>query len=288
MDEPRTLRTDNLTPRQVAEALGVSESSLKRWCDRGLIRTTSTPGGHRRLPLHAVLDFLRTQEQTLLRPELLGLPADVGRMRHSWEVALIRFRQALADGEEYIARQVVIDTFLRGHPCSEIGDRLISPAMHWLGERWECGELEVYRERRSCRICLAIVHELEGMITPRPEGAPIAIGGTPHGDLYEVATSWIRLLLREQGWQASSLGSSLPQSTLLAAIRDLRPKLFWLSVSHLADAAAFPAQLCELASAMAEVNGQIVVGGRQYPRELQIPGVLVVQSFEELLQLVKR
>ena len=47
-----------LSPKQVARALGVSESSLKRWCDKGLIPTERTAGGHRRLPLAGVLDFL--------------------------------------------------------------------------------------------------------------------------------------------------------------------------------------------------------------------------------------
>jgi predicted site-specific integrase-resolvase len=28
-----------LTPKQVARAIGVSESSLKRWCDKGVLPT---------------------------------------------------------------------------------------------------------------------------------------------------------------------------------------------------------------------------------------------------------
>lgn len=70
---------DAFTPRQVARALGVSESTLKRWCDRGLLPTIRTAGGHRRIPIHGVLSFIRDNDQTLAHPELLGLPATSGQ-----------------------------------------------------------------------------------------------------------------------------------------------------------------------------------------------------------------
>jgi excisionase family DNA binding protein len=61
-----------ITPKQVARAIGVSESSLKRWCDRGLIPTVRTAGGHRRLPISGVLSYLRETGHEMVRPELLG------------------------------------------------------------------------------------------------------------------------------------------------------------------------------------------------------------------------
>ena len=64
-----------LTPKDLADALGVSESSLKRWCDRGLIPMVRTAGGHRKLPISGVLSFLRETQHELVSPELLGLPA---------------------------------------------------------------------------------------------------------------------------------------------------------------------------------------------------------------------
>lgn len=68
-----------LSPRQVAVALGVSESSLKRWCDRGMLPTRRTAGGHRRVPLDGVLTFLRETGQDLVRPDVLGLPSTTGK-----------------------------------------------------------------------------------------------------------------------------------------------------------------------------------------------------------------
>jgi len=47
-----------LTPRQAADKIGVSYPAIKHWILAGRIRTVKTPGGHHRIPLEALNDFL--------------------------------------------------------------------------------------------------------------------------------------------------------------------------------------------------------------------------------------
>lgn len=47
-----------LTPRQAADKIGVSYPALKHWILAGRIRTVKTPGGHHRIPLEALNEFL--------------------------------------------------------------------------------------------------------------------------------------------------------------------------------------------------------------------------------------
>jgi len=55
----RTSSTSGLlTPRQAAERLGMSYPALKHWILAGRIRTIKTPGGHHRIPLEALDEFL--------------------------------------------------------------------------------------------------------------------------------------------------------------------------------------------------------------------------------------
>jgi MerR family transcriptional regulator, light-induced transcriptional regulator len=58
-----------LSPKQVARALGVSESSLKRWCDQGLIATVRTAGGHRKMASAEVMRYIREHNLPLVSPE---------------------------------------------------------------------------------------------------------------------------------------------------------------------------------------------------------------------------
>lgn len=50
--------TTMLTPRQAAQRLGISYPALKHWILAGRIRTIKTPGGHHRVPLDALQEFL--------------------------------------------------------------------------------------------------------------------------------------------------------------------------------------------------------------------------------------
>ncbi len=47
-----------LTPRQAAARLGISYPALKHWILAGRIRTVKTPGGHHRIPLDALDEFM--------------------------------------------------------------------------------------------------------------------------------------------------------------------------------------------------------------------------------------
>jgi molybdopterin-binding protein len=72
-----------LTPRQAAERLGMSYPALKHWILAGRIRTVKTPGGHHRIPLEALEEFLPPAQahtgsgRISGRNQLLGTVAEV-------------------------------------------------------------------------------------------------------------------------------------------------------------------------------------------------------------------
>jgi MerR family transcriptional regulator, light-induced transcriptional regulator len=261
--------TEHFSPKQVARAIGVSESSLKRWCDRGLIPMAKTVGGHRRLPLDGVMEFLRSQGHALQHPELLGLPATVGQTDWTLDRAQERLRAALVEGDEEVCLQIVVDIYLAGHPVCVICDRLITAAFHEIGEMWECGNVEVYEERRACELCLRIVHELRRMVNGHSGAGPLALGGTLDGDPYTLAVSMAELVLRDTGWNAHSLGHLLPFETVKAAIERDQPRLLWLSVSAIRDQTSFAEHMLSLFEVAHLHRTAVVLGGKALHPELR-------------------
>jgi molybdopterin-binding protein len=47
-----------LTPREAAAKLGISYPALKHWILAGRIRTVKTPGGHHRIPIDSLEEFM--------------------------------------------------------------------------------------------------------------------------------------------------------------------------------------------------------------------------------------
>jgi methanogenic corrinoid protein MtbC1 len=81
-------------------------------------------------------------------------------------------------------------------------------------------------------------------------------------------TAMVELALRPKGWRAASLGSRLPFKTLASAIKDSKPQVFWLSVSHLEDEQQF---LADYHVFHHHVSSQVavVVGGRALSESLR-------------------
>ncbi|MBX3443578.1 MAG: helix-turn-helix domain-containing protein [Planctomyces sp.] len=258
-----------ISPKQVARAIGVSESSLKRWCDCGLIRAERTAGGHRRLPLDSVMSFLRERGIRLVEPEVLGLPVSAGTTEWTIERAQTRFQEGLVSGDEETCRQIVHDLFLGRHDLARICDEVFARSFHAIGDLWSCGEVEAYEERRACGMALRLIHELRSIIPPPDAGAPVAIGGTVETDPYTLPTAMAEIVLRGQGWDATSLGTLLPFETVVAAVERLRPGLVWLSVSAIADEARFLDGMRAVHQAISASDSALVLGGCALTPELR-------------------
>ena len=260
-----TAQQPRYSPKEVAESLCVSESSVKRWCDRGAIATVRTVGGHRRITLEALQQFLSSSERRLIHPEILGLPMLPAARQLSISGGdspqQQAFRQALAAGQESQCRDILRGLIGKGHSASQAADGLITDAMVAFGEAWGCNELAVYQERRGCDISLRLINELRRDLPPASDDAPVAIGGTPEGDPYQLPTALVELTLRELGWQATSLGCNLPLDSILQAAHDCKPQLIWLSVSAIAETPEFITQQNWLAGSLGETI-PLLVGGR--------------------------
>ncbi len=250
-----------VSPKQVARAIGVSESSLKRWCDRGLIPIIRTAGGHRKLPIKGVLEFLRESGRDLVEPAILGLPATTGQGECTLRRAKDRLKIALLAANESASRQIVYDLYLAGNAISAICDEVIAEAFHEIGDLWDCGEVEVYEERMACEMSLRVLHEIRNTIAEVRSHAPTAIGGTLDGDPYALQTNMVELVLRSNGWNTTQLGNMLPFFTLRTAIEKAKPQLFWLSVSAIRDTDQFIEEEHRLFETATENGTALVVGG---------------------------
>lgn len=278
-----------LTPRQVARAIGVSEASVKRWCDKGTLPAMRTAGGHRRLPIDGVVRFVRQTGHPIVRPEILGLPPATGRSDESIEQARERMGRALEAGDEEQVRRMVLDHYLAGRTVCELCDQVIAPAFRDMGDRWEHGQTHVYEERRGCEACMRTLYALRGLLPALENGAPQAIGGALEGDPYALPTLMVELALREAGWRASSYGIGLPFSTLCEAIQTVRPRLFWLSVSTIPSESEFLKGCAALSETATACGVPIVVGGRALTEDIRraIPYTAHVDTLKHLISFAQ-
>lgn len=259
-----TLVEDQLTTKQVAEALNVSESSVKRWCDRGAIPTIRTLGGHRRIPLTGFLKFLEETNREVASSKLKELsPADspVIPTCGDLETLLPKFEKAVIEGNELKCLTVLTQYYSQNTCFAKLADEFIAATFRRIGELWDCGSLEIYQERRGCEVCHRVLHDFRRMLPEAPANAPVAIGASPSGDQYTLPNQIIELVLQECNWRATNLGSNLPFATIASAVATYQPRLLWLSVSHLDNEERFVQEYREFQSHL-PAQTIVVLGGR--------------------------
>ncbi len=251
-----------LSPRDLAVAVGASESSLKRWIDDGRVRVLRTAGGHRRIPLAEAVRFIRKYHHQVLRPDLLGIPADPGGPDPHGSDRLLR---ALTAGDPPAVHALLANAYLARGSVAELADALVCPALRRLGEPWSDADDGIVIEHQAIDVLLQVVPRLRALIAPPAPDAPLALGGGPSGDPYLLPSQLAALVLADAGLRTVNLGPDTPCSTFSRAIARHQPRLVWLACSSESAATQIAPRLPELAAGLAASGVRFVLGGRAMP-----------------------
>ncbi|MGP0066897.1 MAG: excisionase family DNA-binding protein [Isosphaeraceae bacterium] len=259
-----------LKTQQVANELGVSVSTVKRWVDCGTIRAARTVGKHRLIPLSEAVRLAK--EQGLSESRIAGMEGVAQEQVVEFLESLLR------EGRVQDATKLIHSLYSSGRTAVDLADQVIGPLMARIGHGWMAGSLDVYQEHEATLTVASAVRGLIDRVALRHvNSGPLALGATPEGDPYVLACLLGELLLREQGWQVRNLGSNLPLRSLGQATLNHRPRLVFISVNYLKDEDQFVREYQSFYENAAAVGAAVIVGGRALGQELRTR--LVYASF---------
>ncbi len=264
-----------LRTQQVADALGVSVSTIKRWVDSGALDATRTMGKHRLVLLSSALDFARREKfpiKDLL--SLGGLPASTELDERTCDSLL----EALRQGRSREASAIIAAAHRAGGGAAALADRLIRPVMERIGHRWMIGSWDAYQEHQASQVIASAISDLNLRLARRGDAdRPVALGAAPEGDPYLLPVLLGELTLREVGWEVRNLGADLPLRSLAAATKEYRPGLVFLSASVVVDRVRFLQDYSYFYESATLVDAAIILGGRALGPDLR--SQLIYASF---------
>jgi excisionase family DNA binding protein len=243
-----------ISPLQLARAIGVGESTVKRWIDQGRIAAQKTPGGHRRIPIAAAIAFVRTDGVALADPGALGLALAAEATPETLVELLV---------SEQPDRVIALfeRLYATGTSGAALADDWIAPAMAAVGHGWEVGDVPVTSEHRGSGFVMRGLHALLRTQAPEPS-APEAVVATLSGDPYVLPGLCAELVLGEAGLRAVNFGVDTPLDSLEDAIAERAPRLVALSFSIASPALATARARASLRDAVARSGSALLVGGR--------------------------
>lgn len=275
-----------LSPKDLALAIGVSESSLKRWVDSGSLRAVKTEGGHRRIPIQEAVRFVRASKAVIVRPDLLGLEdvsqtalAEAPEDREGQKLM-----RALLSDDAATARGLILGGYLSGLGVGALFDGPLRSALEGIGELWKHNEDGIWIEHRATDTCLQAVQVLRSTMPEPAADAPIAVSAALSGDPYTLPPLLAGIVATEAGFVARNLGPDTPVSALARALERWVPGLVCVSVSTSHEAGQLAGLLRPIQEALLDMQGHLVVGGRAaYAREVPAgPNVSYAATMSEL------
>jgi excisionase family DNA binding protein len=277
---------DYLKTRAVAQVLGLSVSTIKRWVDSGLIHAIRTVGRYRLIPR---TEASRIAATLGIDPRRLNHLRGIrgGELTSFDQACLDRLFHLLKDGHAQQAKILIHGIYASGHGAVLLADQVIRPVMGRIGHGWMVGALDIYQEHQSSHVVASAITELIDRVPKESEATgPLALGAVTEGDPYSLSCLLAELVLREQGWRVRNLGVNLPLRSLVNATLEYRPGLVFLSINYLRDRERFLREYASFHETASGVNAAVIIGGQALDDALR-SGLLYTAFGDRMVHLAE-
>ena len=280
-----------LTTREVARLFRVSDATVKRWQDAGILYSTRTNGGHRRFPAEEIARFQR--ERGICVKTCNGDESIVKAMtrrianKHQSECDLF---YALVAGCETEAANILIGAYLEGKPLAEIFDEMMCPAMRRVGELWCKGELTITQEHIATRAASSAVHKLRNILPVSDAIKGLAMCCAMEGDFHDLPTHLAQTIFESENWEVLNFGANTPLYCLAEEVLRHAPEIVCITLTLTSDIERLARDYKIFTEEIAALKIPIILGGRAF-KDAQIrrrfPADVYARRFSEVVELLR-
>lgn len=281
-----------LTTKEVARLCRVSDATVKRWEDSGLLKSERTSGGHRRFRAEEVVRFQRQQN--------LGLKQCYGdesvaktksrRLENIGQTGSPLFNALLAGCEEE-SLNLLLDAYLQDTSLTKIFDNLLCPALSRIGKLWFNGELTVTHEHLATRTAGNAVHKLRNSLSVPEMSENLAFCCAFEGDLHELPTYLAQITIENEGWEVMNFGANTPLYSLTEEVSQHSPQVICISATYVSDIERLSRDYREFRETAVKLKIPIILGGNIFNDDCvqrRFPAELYAESFSDVARFVGR
>jgi len=280
-----------LTTKEVARLCRVSDATVKRWEDAGIIQSERTSGGHRRFRLEEVVRFQRKQGLGLKQTHGdESVTSATTRRRDNKIQSESPLFHSLIAGREEPAANILINEHLYGKSLSKIFDDTICPAMRLIGELWATGEVSITEEHLATRTAFNAVYKLRNALPVPTTTGYLAICCTVEGDLHELPAHLAQMTIENEGWEVLNFGANTPLYCLAEEVVQHSPKIVCLSATVVNDVERLARDYKNFSEQLSKLKIPVLVGGRIFEDERirqRFPARYYARNFTEVAEITQ-
>lgn len=276
-----------LTTKEVARLCRVSDATVKRWEEAGLLRSERTNGGHRRFRTDEITRFQREMNLGLKQchGDDSAIKAATTRRTRKTDCRTSLFHTLIA-GREEESSEMLIHAFLHGEMLPDIFDGVMRETMTQIGEMWVRGELTIAQEHLATRTLMNALQKLRAIVPVPKMNDKLAMCCAVEGDFHELPTHLIQITLESLGWEVLNFGANTPLFALADEVSQHAPEMVCIASTVMPDLERLSRDYKKLRNDLTKMNVAVVLGGRGFSDEnikQRFPADLHAGSFSELL-----
>lgn len=253
------------TTIEVARLCRVSDATVKRWEEAGLLKSERTSGGHRRFRAEEVARFQREQGLGLKQShgdESVKRTTSRARAKSTYSDWFLL--QALINGGEESAANFLITAHLRGRPLTEIIDDDICPAMREIGELWHREKISVSQEHLATRTAVSAIYKLRSALPVREMKEKLAICCAMEGDLHELPTLLAQVAVENEGFEVINFGAATPLYCMADEVERHSPDFVCISGTVINDLERLTRDYRDFKAKLSTLKIPVLLGGRAF------------------------
>ena len=195
------------------------------------------------------------------------------------------YARAVLAGDEVAAEIAVREAIEADLTSAEIDEEIIAPALWYVGELWERGEISVADEHLATEISIRVLAlQREARRLQRTRRATRVLLATPSGEQHVVALRMVSALLLEAGYDTLMLGPDVPAPAIAASAERHGVDVICLS-DTVGSGDRILVSVHEIAQRVP--GAAFVVGGRGITGRLQAsPGIVVCRRVTDAVEAV--
>ncbi len=282
----------HLTTKDVARLCNVSDATVKRWAESGLIKSERTTGGHRRFRADEVARFQKESKLGVKRrPGDESVVTAATRRRVNKDLSDSDLFHSLVNGKEEEVANLLIKDLLAGASLSSIFDESVSGSMRRIGELWFEGKLSVAHEHLATRAALCAVHKLRSVTPVEDSCRKLMFCFAIEGDFHELSSHLVQMVFESEGWEVMNFGSNTPLFSVADEVIHHCPDLICISSTIMSDVERLSRDYDSFRKRIRTRNLPIVLGGRAFEDKKihqRFPADHYPESFEELAKLARK
>lgn len=247
--------------------MNVTETTIKRWADGGMLPCSKTAGGHRKFLTKDVVKFAESHGYTVagtLPPPMTNKQRDqlefAVSTRNYSRIAAVFFEESMQGDKEGIL-ELLHYLYRNRITFDVIVDEVIRPALTRIGDLWKAGSLEVNQEHRASQAITEAMVRLAPELHQKPPNGLSAALACLEGEYHEFGLRSLAYTLEAEGWKVHYIGVSTPADTLSTFMTAMKPELVCISCTIVSRRSTVVDQLKLITQTARKYGGKVLVGG---------------------------